>query len=66
MIDRPTMNIDGEEWTRIARSPEVSERQGFRVELDIEHDLALFRVDGIHVQSQTSVRTNALPASTTA
>lgn len=47
MIDRPRMIIDGEEWTRIARSAEVSERQGFRVELDIEHDIAIFRVDGI-------------------
>lgn len=36
----------GREWTRICRSVEVSERHGKHVDVDIEHDLALFRVDG--------------------
>lgn len=54
MTDRPRQIIDSDEWVRIARSVEVSERQGFRVELDIEHDLALFRVGGI-VRAVTNV-----------
>lgn len=40
MTDRPRTQIDGEEWIRLARSIEVSERNGLRVEIDIEHDLA--------------------------
>lgn len=38
--------IDGKEWVRVCRSIDVTERRGFRVDLDIEHDLALFRVNG--------------------
>ncbi|HLP27876.1 MAG TPA: Rieske (2Fe-2S) protein [Candidatus Didemnitutus sp.] len=47
MYDRVTKVIDGTEWSRLCRSIDVTERHGFRVELDIEHDLALFRVNGI-------------------
>lgn len=54
MIDRPRKIIDTVEWMRIARSVEVSERHGLRVELDIEHDLALFRVEGV-VRAVTNV-----------
>ncbi len=47
MIDRLERNIDGVRWIRLCRSAEVSERRGHRIELDIEHDLALFRVDDV-------------------
>jgi nitrite reductase/ring-hydroxylating ferredoxin subunit len=43
-MDRVIRN--GVEWTRVCRSIEVSERHGKRVEIDIEFDLALFRIDG--------------------
>lgn len=43
--DRATKLVDGKEWTRLCRSIDVSERGGHRVELDIEFDLALFRID---------------------
>lgn len=39
--------VDGVSYVRLCRSIDVTERRGFRVEFDIEHDLALFRVDGI-------------------
>lgn len=42
-----TIELDGRQWTRLCKSIEVSSRHGFRVEVDIEHDLALFRVDGV-------------------
>ncbi len=54
MTDRRRTTFDGEEWTQIARTVDVSERQGFRVEIDIEHDLALFRVQGT-VRAVTNV-----------
>lgn len=54
MIDRRRTLIDGEEWICLARTVEVSERHGLRVELDVEHDLALFRIDGI-VRAVTNV-----------
>lgn len=54
MTDRPRTQIEGEEWIRLARSVEVSERKGLRVEIDIEHDLALFRLDGV-VRAVTNV-----------
>lgn len=38
--------INGQRHLRVCRSVDVSERRGFRVEVDIEHDLALFRVEG--------------------
>lgn len=41
-----TVVRNGREWTRICRSVEVSERHGMHVDVDIEHDLALFRIDG--------------------
>lgn len=41
-----TLEINGRRWTRICRSAEVHARSGIRFEVDIEHDLALFRVDG--------------------
>jgi nitrite reductase/ring-hydroxylating ferredoxin subunit len=41
------MNIDGKRYIAVCRSIDVIERRGFRVELDIEHDLALFRVNGV-------------------
>ncbi|MCX6140025.1 MAG: Rieske (2Fe-2S) protein [Candidatus Kapabacteria bacterium] len=47
MQDRVTKELDGKQWLRLCRSVSVSERQGFRVEVDIEHDLALFRIDGV-------------------
>lgn len=34
------------EYVQVCRSIDVAERRGFRVEFDIEHDIALFRVDG--------------------
>lgn len=54
MTDRPRTTIDGEEWTRLARSVEVSARHGLRVTVDIEHDIALFRVDGV-VKAVTNI-----------
>lgn len=39
-------DANGIEWVRICKSAEVNERQGKRVEIDIEYDLALFRVSG--------------------
>ncbi len=46
MTDRPTRPGPDGTWVRLCKSVEVASRQGKRVELDIEHDLALFRVDG--------------------
>ena len=43
---RKSIEIDGVVWTQLCRSIEVSARHGFRVEVDIEHDIALFRLDG--------------------
>ncbi|HRK04276.1 MAG TPA: Rieske (2Fe-2S) protein [Chlorobiota bacterium] len=42
-----TKVIDGVLWYAICKSHDVVERRGFRVEFDSEHDVALFRVDGI-------------------
>ena len=47
MHDRVIRIIDGIEWLRLCRSIDVQARRGFHVEVDIELDLALFRVDGI-------------------
>jgi nitrite reductase/ring-hydroxylating ferredoxin subunit len=47
MIDRPERIVDGVRRIRLCRSAEVSERHGRRIDLDIEHDLALFRVNGV-------------------
>jgi len=41
------MQRDGKLWTQLCRSIDVSSRRGFHVEVDIEHDVALFRLDGI-------------------
>lgn len=41
------INVDGRRYVAVCRSIDVVERRGFRVELDIEHDLAFFRVDGV-------------------
>lgn len=41
------VRIDGRRYIAVCRSIDVIERRGFRVELDIEHDLALFRVHGV-------------------
>ena len=38
--------VDGKRWLRVCSSDQVAERSGYRVEIDFEHDLALFRVDG--------------------
>jgi len=46
MYDRVAKIIDGTEWLQLCRSIDVTERRGFRVEIDIEHDLALFRLNG--------------------
>lgn len=35
------------EYVEVCRSIDVVERRGYRVEVDIEHDIALFRVDGV-------------------
>ena len=45
--DRPERTLDGVRWVRLCRSIDVVERRGFRVELDWDHDIALFRVEGI-------------------
>lgn len=42
-----TRVVDGVTWFAICKSHDVVERRGFRVEFDSEHDIALFRVDGI-------------------
>ena len=42
---RDTKIIDGDEWVCVCRSTDVKEHWGFRVDLDIEHDVALFRID---------------------
>lgn len=47
MRDYPRRTIDGVEWVRVCRSVDVTARRGFRVNLDIEFDLALFRVNGV-------------------
>lgn len=46
MPDFPSHEKDGKTWLRVCKSIDVGERSGYRVEIDIEHDLALFRVDG--------------------
>ncbi|MBM4178596.1 MAG: Rieske (2Fe-2S) protein [Ignavibacteria bacterium] len=47
MTDYQTfVDADGIEWLRICRSAEVHERHGKRIEIDVEFDLALFRVSG--------------------
>lgn len=45
--NRTVLVVNGVEYVRICRSIDVTERRGFRVEYDIEHDLALFRVNGV-------------------
>ena len=47
MRDRVERSFDGRSWLRLCKSAEVSERHGLRCEVDIETDLALFRVDGV-------------------
>ncbi len=44
--EHPAIERFGKQWIRICRSIDVVERRGFRVDLDVEHDLALFRVHG--------------------
>lgn len=44
--EHPERTIDGKRWVRLCRSIDVVERRGFRVELDWDHDIALFRVGG--------------------
>ena len=46
MTDRPSRPGPDGTWVRLCKSVEVASRQGTRVELDIEHDLALFRING--------------------
>ena len=46
MTERPTRTFEGRSWIRLCKSTEVGERHGTRVELDIEHDVALFRLEG--------------------
>lgn len=46
LIDREHVIVDGRRYTYACRSVDVVSRRGFRVEIDIEHDLAFFRVDG--------------------
>lgn len=48
------IHADGRRYVAVCRSIDVVERRGFRVEFDIEHDLALFRVDGA-VQCVTNI-----------
>jgi NAD(P)H-dependent nitrite reductase small subunit len=38
--------LNKQPWVRVCRSIDVVHRRGFRVEVDIETDIALFRVDG--------------------
>lgn len=39
-------------WQKVCRSVDVVQRRGFRVEYTIEHDIALFRVNGsVHAVS---------------
>ncbi len=40
-------HLDGRRFVEVCRSIDVVERRGLRIELDIEHDLALFRVNGM-------------------
>ncbi len=47
MTSRDTKIIDGAEWVRVCRSAEVKEHWGHRVDIDIEYDVALFRIDSI-------------------
>ena len=49
LTDRPERITDEGRWVRVCRSVDVVSRRGWRVELDIEHDLALFRVNGTAV-----------------
>ncbi len=46
LTDVKQMYVDGCRYVLVCRSVDVVERRGYRVEIDIEHDLALFRVDG--------------------
>jgi nitrite reductase/ring-hydroxylating ferredoxin subunit len=46
MRERIERTFEGRPWLRLCKSVEVGERHGKRVELDVETDLALFRVDG--------------------
>lgn len=43
----PQRTVDGKRWVRLCRSIDVVERRGFRVEFDWDHDIALFRVEGV-------------------
>ncbi|MDZ4744786.1 MAG: Rieske 2Fe-2S domain-containing protein [bacterium] len=45
--ERPERTVDGVRWVRLCRSIDVVERRGFRVELDWDTDIALFRVAGV-------------------
>lgn len=41
-------------WVRVCRSIDVVQRRGYRVELDLEHDIALFRLND-HVYAVSNV-----------
>lgn len=54
MTDSRVIVRDGKTWTKVCRSIDVSEGRGTRVEVDIEFDLAMFRLDGvIHCTTNT-------------
>lgn len=46
LTSRPRIIENETVYMQVCRSVDVVERRGFRVEVDIEHDIALFRVDG--------------------
>lgn len=46
MIDNVVIVRGDKSWTRICRSIDVVEGRGVRVDLDIEFDLAVFRIGG--------------------
>ncbi len=41
-----TRDFDGHQFVRVCRTIEVSGRTPKRIDYDLEHDLALFRIDG--------------------
>jgi nitrite reductase/ring-hydroxylating ferredoxin subunit len=47
MIPRRTRVVDNQRWIAVCRSIDVVATRGTRIELGYDHDVAIFRVDGV-------------------
>ncbi len=42
-----TRDVGGRVYRKVCLSLDVTERRGYRVDIDLEHSIAIFRVDGV-------------------